>query len=363
MKKLLTFSFIAVAVLFAGQSIALEKNATVNAKTMVPISVTTAGAIPTVNLAFSSTLRPGTYNTEVIALQTRLKNLGYYTLNVDGKYGPGTKSAVAQFQAAHRLSADGIAGVKTFASLSALANTGGIKPIPSVDTEEVVDPSANVTACTRNFEPVCGKPAVDCVKAPCPEAEHQTYGNTCLLEASNAILLYDGACLKEVPTEDVLCTTEYMPVCGQTTVECVKAPCLQPKPITYGNSCMAKVANATLLYEGVCKPSKYNDVVILPTISTGVASNLSSSTALAVYKESPAAAVSILQASLKSLGYYNLNVDGKYGPATVQAVKKYQMAKSLKADGIVGVNTLSVLAVDNAASISATADVRARISR
>ena len=54
---------------------------------------------------------------EVIAVQTKLKELGYYKGNIDGIYGSGTKSAVTNFQKANGLSADGIAGVKTLAAL------------------------------------------------------------------------------------------------------------------------------------------------------------------------------------------------------------------------------------------------------
>lgn len=58
-------------------------------------------------------LRPGVKGDEVARLQQRLKELGYYTGDVDGAYGPGTSEAVLLFQSQHGLSADGIAGEKT----------------------------------------------------------------------------------------------------------------------------------------------------------------------------------------------------------------------------------------------------------
>ena len=49
----------------------------------------------------------------VKALQTRLKELGYLSGEVDGGYGKGTKQSVASFQEANGLPADGIASLGT----------------------------------------------------------------------------------------------------------------------------------------------------------------------------------------------------------------------------------------------------------
>lgn len=61
--------------------------------------------------------RYGSVGPEVIALQERLKELGYYQSEVDGKYYDGTQAAVKVFQMQHGLDADGIAGEKTLAVL------------------------------------------------------------------------------------------------------------------------------------------------------------------------------------------------------------------------------------------------------
>ncbi len=44
------------------------------------------------------TLKPGAIGSDVYAIQERLKELGYYTGWVDGKYGLGMQSAVTKFQ-------------------------------------------------------------------------------------------------------------------------------------------------------------------------------------------------------------------------------------------------------------------------
>ena len=53
----------------------------------------------------------------VRALQRHLTRAGYAPGPIDGRYGPRTEQAVARFQAAHRLQADGIAGPQTLAHL------------------------------------------------------------------------------------------------------------------------------------------------------------------------------------------------------------------------------------------------------
>ncbi len=58
-------------------------------------------------------LKPGVAGDEVTRLQQRLSELGYYTGEVDGAYGPGTQTAVVLFQQQHGLQDDGIAGEQT----------------------------------------------------------------------------------------------------------------------------------------------------------------------------------------------------------------------------------------------------------
>jgi hypothetical protein len=56
------------------------------------------------------------------------------------------------------------------------------------------------------------------------------------------------------------------------------------------------------------------------------------------------AAVKVLQRGLAHLGYSPGKIDGQYGPSTIDAVKRFQRAGGLTADGILGPNTLRALA-------------------
>ena len=77
-------------------------------------------------------LKPGVKGDEVTKLQQRLKELGYYTGDVDGAFGPGTQEAVIRFQTQHGLAADGIAGEGTRSALySASAQTFLPTPTPT----------------------------------------------------------------------------------------------------------------------------------------------------------------------------------------------------------------------------------------
>ena len=51
-----------------------------------------------------------------------------------------------------------------------------------------------------------------------------------------------------------------------------------------------------------------------------------------------------IQKALTSAGYYKGSVDGKEGPQTKKAIKAFQQAQGLKADGVVGSATTEALA-------------------
>lgn len=57
-----------------------------------------------------------------------------------------------------------------------------------------------------------------------------------------------------------------------------------------------------------------------------------------------------IQEKLKRWGYYNGSVDGIYGSRTEAAVKKFQRANGLTADGIAGKNTLAAMGITSQSS-------------
>lgn len=74
--------------------------------------------------AQAATLRVGSRGEEVKTLQTKLKRWGYYSGNVDGIFGAGTKAAVVYFQKANGLTPDGVVGATTAKALGMSAGGG-----------------------------------------------------------------------------------------------------------------------------------------------------------------------------------------------------------------------------------------------
>lgn len=67
-------------------------------------------------VATYTNLRRGSTGKDVEELQTGLKNAGY-SIDVDGKYGPATETAVRQYQQKNSLKVDGVAGSETLGHL------------------------------------------------------------------------------------------------------------------------------------------------------------------------------------------------------------------------------------------------------
>lgn len=72
---------------------------------------------------FTRTLRKGYTGADVIAVQQKLKELGFYSGSMDGVYGTGSIAAVKKFQQQNGLTADGLVGSRTYTALMS-ASTG-----------------------------------------------------------------------------------------------------------------------------------------------------------------------------------------------------------------------------------------------
>ena len=97
------------------------------------------------------TLRLGSEGAAVSELQAMLKLMGYYDGVVDGIYEASTQSAVAEFQQAAELSADGIVGPATWNRLfpdpPATANPPATEPSTTADNSNpMAFPSTNASS-------------------------------------------------------------------------------------------------------------------------------------------------------------------------------------------------------------------------
>ena len=104
--------------------------------TPAPVVISTAPVL--------KTLKTGSTGDLVKALQTRLKELGYYTGVIDGDYGSSTASAVKAFQRKNGLSSDGIAGENTLKKLYTSGSAVGSGTVAAT-AAPAVNASANAT--------------------------------------------------------------------------------------------------------------------------------------------------------------------------------------------------------------------------
>jgi predicted chitinase len=80
-----------------------------------PVAAAAAAAAPATAYP-GAPLRQGERGDAVRAIQQRLSDLGN-SVSIDGNFGPGTQAAIADFQEAKGLSADGVVGTATWAAL------------------------------------------------------------------------------------------------------------------------------------------------------------------------------------------------------------------------------------------------------
>jgi lipoprotein-anchoring transpeptidase ErfK/SrfK len=95
--------------------------------TSTSTSTSTTSTSTTTTVPEPEGLRSGVEGPEVLALQQRLTELGYWLGTADATYGSLTVQAVMAFQKANGLSRDGIAGPATLAALATAS-----RPAPSV---------------------------------------------------------------------------------------------------------------------------------------------------------------------------------------------------------------------------------------
>ena len=82
-------------------------------ETPVPVAVSPTPIVMSSGAPSLQTLKTGSKGDLVKALQTKLKELGYYTGEIDGDFGSSTAAAVKEFQRRNGLHVDGVAGENT----------------------------------------------------------------------------------------------------------------------------------------------------------------------------------------------------------------------------------------------------------
>lgn len=126
--------------------------------------------------AMAATYRQGSTGQEVRTIQDKLKRWGYYSGEVDGIFGSGTRKAVVAFQKKNGLIADGIVGPNTLRALGMPVSGGGSSSAGTSAQDHDVALLAKVISAEARGEPYAGQVAVGAVILN--RVEHPSFPST-----------------------------------------------------------------------------------------------------------------------------------------------------------------------------------------
>ena len=141
------------------------------------------------NISAFGLSKMGSTGEEVKNIQTALSSKGYYSGNIDGIYGTGTKNAVLAFQRDNGLSADGIAGKQTLKALGISDGSDTYGGYTSSDYELL----ARIISAEARGEDYLGQVAVGAVILN--RIEHPSFPDTLsgvIYQKGAFSCLYDG---------------------------------------------------------------------------------------------------------------------------------------------------------------------------
>ena len=296
-----------------------------------------------------TTLSYGDSGDAVLKLQRRLRELGYMTANATGTFGTATKSALVDFQKAAGLTADGVAGNATQVALyAANAPAKGANTVSG--TLKVGDKGTAVTELQKRLIELgylttsATGTYGEATKAAVKEFQ-QLAGLTADGVAGTATI--NALFATDAPTKVDTTTLKY----GDKG-DSVKA--LQKRLIELGY--LTETANGTFGPATKAAVAEFQKAAGIT--ADGVAG---SATITALFSASAPRkadgtlkrgdrgdAVVTLQKRLRELGYLTDTADGIFGDTTEEAIKKFQKAVGLAADGVAGATTQAKLNASNA---------------
>jgi len=315
-------------------------------------------------------LKEGTSGVDVRKLQGRLAELGYYSGGVDGIYGESTADAVKAFQRNNGLSGDGQAGQQTQSKLYSATAKYASNPVATADPDQTRSLSLGMSgndvyalqqrlielryltgvadgffgeetqaaliefqrnngltadgqAGASTLKKITGscKAATRVTPSPAPSGivtlrEGDTGENVYLLQAQLFELGYYTGRIDGRFTEETKQAVIAFQMANGLTADGIAGKGTQNKIRT-----------------GDCVPAGVGGQIEIPqenTLST-------------LRRGDENGEVLVLQQYLMDLGYLSSEPDGQFGSGTERAVKLFQEANGLTADGVAGRGTLSIL--------------------
>ncbi len=264
--------------------------------------------------AVAETIRFRDKGDNVIALQTALTTLGYYTGEIDGTFGKGTLSAVKAFQTAESLKADGLAGTLTQARLTELTGVSFEKKdetVAPVLPDDTTKPTGLFAGDYRTMKYGTAGPRVR------------------VLQRSLLALGFKVSVDADYGKDTHAAVKAFQTVVGLTADGMAGKKTLQ-KLETYfddeGNCISGPIAGN--------KPAAPEVDPDAPTYGIPQRTLRSGDKGLDV---------KYTMQRLYDLKYYNKKVDETFGAGMLNAVKSFQKRNGLTADGVVGAKTIAVL--------------------
>lgn len=266
---------------------------------------TGSGSASSGSTGSSSRLEYGNESDAVMALQQKLKALGYDPNGVDGRFGAGTQKAVIRFQKSVGLKADGIAGSQTLAALEtkyAALSSGSGSGSGSIAGGEAV--ALGSRTLRKGY----------------------TGSDVTQLQIYLSNLGYYSGSLDGVY--------------GTGTIAAVKAfqkkNNLEDDGLAGGNTVSVLTSSSAISANGTSSSTS-------GSTSSGTTTTPSTGTSYSTLRSGATGTeVTNLQNRLVTLGY-TLNVNGSYDKATKNAVIAFQTRNGLDSDGVAGALTQTQL--------------------
>ena len=250
---------------------------------------------------------------DVSALQEMLKQTGYYSGKIDGVFGLNTEQAVLKFQTDHRLIADGITDPDTWNMLSCYT-----KPMENLDIKANL-PRIHIDVNKRRLT---------FFKT---DNTNKTY-KVAVGRPSNPTPLGNWVIVQKTMNPGGPFGARWMRLSvpwGGYGIHGTNNPSSIGKAVSHG--CI-RLHNEDVI-----------EIYDLTPLGTPVNITGTGYSARPLRLGDSGADVKQVQKMLKKLGYYKYKIDGDFGSKTEAAVIKFQTAKGLAPDGIVGSETYEVL--------------------
>ena len=255
-------------------------------------------------------LRRGSSGSEVRALQEALIELGFLTGKADGSFGEATEKAVIAFQQANSYPDTGLmdANIQAFLYVGTPKNAQG--KATKINT---LSPVPGTTMKQGNRGEAVGK----------------------LQQRLKELGYYKG---------DITCN--YDAATKSAVVAFQKKNNLKKKDGIAGAETQEAVYSASALGpDSTPTPSPTPEPTPTPTPTPAPTYKVPEKT---VQQGTEGADAKTVQRRLKDLGYYKGKIDGEFGKGSVDALKRFQQANGLTADGKAGKTTYKILFSDKA---------------